>query len=116
MELLVLPNMAETPWGCAAPVHGGSRDSPKSLLLASMVALRVGIQVGTGMKSPSGCSSVRKAGSVAGLGQAQGFRDSTGAHWHAQGFRGRQALLELGVLPKKHICGWSPVFFLSLLL
>lgn len=64
MELLVLPNMAL--WGCA--VHGGCRDSPKSLLLASMVALWVGIQAGAGMKSPSGCSSVRKAGSVAGTG------------------------------------------------
>lgn len=37
--LTVLPNMAETLWDCAALLHSGSRDSPKSLLLVSIVVL-----------------------------------------------------------------------------
>ena len=40
-------------------------------------------------------SQARKAGSVAGLGQAEGLK-------------GRQTLLEPGVLPKKRTCDWSP--------
>lgn len=39
MVLMVLPNMAETLWDCAAPMRSGSTDSPKSLLLASTVVL-----------------------------------------------------------------------------
>lgn len=36
---MVLANLAETLWDCAAPVHSGRRDSPMSLQLASVVVL-----------------------------------------------------------------------------
>lgn len=107
--LMMLPNMAETLWDCAAPLHSGSRDSPKSVLLASIVVLCAGTQVGTGMRNPSGSVHQPERGRHRGSGRPAGLRDrqrSLGQYrgsGRAEGFTGRHRASGEG----RHCWSWE---------